>query len=1340
MAAIGKSIDRTYIGTEYDDVCQIPDLIGIQKDSYENFLQNKKLLDGVVLDEKCGLEEVFNTIFPISYKTTQKRKLKKSYPNDQGVEEETEVEEEHDIEVNLEYEPPYTIEFDNIKYSELECKKKGRTYSFPLKANFLLEVTDYVTVRRTLDGHVIDKKTDNHILEKEIFLGDIPIMTDRGTFIVNGAERVVVSQIHRSPGVIFTIEKNATKNTNFYSSRIIPYRGSWLEFEIDEKRSVIAAKIDRKKKILGTLFLRAIGINTREKIIASFYKTESAKLTPETVQSLVGRYPAKDIYVEIEGKQEKIFQAGTIFNEHDLTLLLNQGVEDIELVDLAAEGSLHSEMILNCLKAEEKYTDISKSDEPTKEDVLSHIYSVLMPGEMITTERGEKELPEMFFSSRRYDLGAVGRYKLHKKFHAGEDNDNFDENLTVLTPQDITDTMSFLIKVFIKEENIDDIDHLGNRRVRCVGELLQQQMKAAFSRLERVVRERLNSTSDFNMLKPQDLISNKPVVGAIKEFFGSSQFSQFMDQINPLAELTHKRRLTALGSGGLNRDRAGFEVRDVHYTHYGRMCPIETPEGPNIGLIVSLANYTRINKFGFLETPYRKVVDGKATKEVRFLDAYDEEKFNIAQGNAKLNKDGSFADEYISTRRKGDYSAQKAKDIQYMDVSPRQVVSVAASLIPFLEHDDANRALMGSNMQRQAVPLVFPEAPRVGTGMEHKAAYDSGVMVKAKEDGTVFYVSSEMILTAPPTYRVVETEGKEPTVTKLQQVSKTDLVASGIKAGLSGYVVHASTKMVIIAPETAVVEKEFNIESRTVVGDIRLVASPRKFIGAGSVLATVETKENGGKKETVEIKSPIAGYILSLSAEKAVILPVYQYVIQKYQRTNQDTCFTQIPIVNYGDFVRHGDVLADGPATDRGDLALGRNLLVGFVPWNGYNYEDAVLISERVVKEDIYTSIHIHEFTIDVRETKLGNEKTTKDIPNTSEEMTHFLSDEGIIAIGTMVHPGSILVGKVTPKSESDTTPEFKLLNSIFGEKAKEVRDTSLKVPHGTEGIVIDVQRLKKSDSDELAPGVEETIKVLIATKRKLKQGDKMAGRHGNKGVVSRILPEEDMPFMEDGTPLDVCLNPLGVPSRMNIGQLMETQLGWAAVKLDEWYNSPVFQSATMEKIEEKMVEAGLPKTSKTTLYDGRTGVAFVNPVFCGYIYYLKLHHLVDDKMHARSTGPYSLVTQQPLGGKAQFGGQRLGEMEVWALEAYGAANTLQEMLTIKSDDMNGRVKIYESIVKGEPSSSAGMPEAFNVLVQEIRGLALDMSVYDSKGKQVALTERDEEIISKKNLDNREVK
>ncbi|MFA7559578.1 MAG: DNA-directed RNA polymerase subunit beta, partial [Sphaerochaeta sp.] len=778
---------------------------------------------------------------------------------------------------------------------------------------------------------------------------------------------------------------------------------------------------------------------------------------------------------------------------------------------------------------------------------------------------------------------------------------------------DITNTMNYLIKVFIHEANVDDIDHLGNRRVRSVGELLQNALRGAFARMERIAKERMNL--ETGSVKPQDLISIKPIVAAIKEFFGSSQLSQFMDQVNPLAELTHKRRLNALGPGGLSRDRAGFEVRDVHYTHYGRICPIETPEGPNIGLIVSLANYTRINRHGFLETPYRRVVDGKVTDQYRFLDANDEEKFFIAQASAPFNEKGEFLDTEVPVRHSGDYSTRAPEDIKYMDISPKQVISVAASLIPFLEHDDANRALMGSNMQRQAVPLVFPETPRVGTGMESKTAYDSGVLLKANRGGVVTYVSSEKI---------------------------------------------------IITPTEAEIEGEVDV-----------------------------------------------------------------YEIQKFERTNQDTCFNQKPIVDLGQSVDAGQVIADGPATQQGELALGRNILVGFVPWHGYNYEDAVLISERVVKDDIFTSVHIKEFTTDIRETKLGPEKLTRDIPNTSEKMLEQLDADGIVRVGATVRPGSILVGKVTPKSESDTTPEFKLLNSIFGEKAKEVRDTSLKVPHGTEGTIIDIQRLKRSNNDELPPGVEETVKVLIATKRKLRQGDKMAGRHGNKGVVSRILPEEDMPFMEDGTPLDVCLNPLGVPSRMNIGQLMETQLGWAAVALDRWYSTPVFQSATMEQLEEEMQKAGLPENSKTVLYDGQTGVPFVNPVFCGYIYYLKLHHLVDDKMHARSTGPYSLVTQQPLGGKAQFGGQRLGEMEVWALEAYGAANTLQELLTIKSDDMNGRVKIYESIVKGEPATTAGMPEAFNVLVQEIRGLALDMSVYDAHGNLVPLTERDEELLTK---------
>lgn len=1165
MVAKGKSITRTYIGSELHEVCELPNLIGIQLDSYERFLQLDRCRQGLSPDSSYGLEEVFQSTFPIDSPNGEMRLAYKGY----------------------------TIDLDNIKFSETECKKKGRSYSVPIKVTISLEFSN------------------GEMREKEIFFGDIPLMTDRGTFIINGAERVVVSQIHRSPGVIFSNEKDV------YSSRIIPYRGSWLEFEIDDKKHLIFTKIDRKKRILGTLFLRAIGFDTREKILEQFYSAETVELADDAdlKASLENRYLFKDVYAQVGGTEKKVIRAGDMLHAHEIDELLKQNVREVQLVNLRGEGTLHSDMILNCFEIEDaKYTR-EGYDEPTKEDVLSPIFSVLMPGEMIAIERAERDLPDMFFSNRRYDLGSVGRYKFNKKFGTGteEEEENASTDLTVLTPQDIVNTMDFLIKVFIREQNVDDIDHLGNRRVRSVGELLQNALKSAFARMERIAKERMNL--ETGSVKPQDLISIKPIVAAIKEFFGSSQLSQFMDQVNPLAELTHKRRLNALGPGGLSRDRAGFEVRDVHYTHYGRICPIETPEGPNIGLIVSLANYTRINQHGFLETPYRKVVNGVVTKQYRYLDANDEEKFFIAQASANLDSDGNFHDNEVPVRRSGDYSTKPPAEIKYMDVDPKQVISVAASLIPFLEHDDANRALMGSNMQRQAVPLVFPETPRVGTGMEGKTAYDSGVLVKAKRSGTVTYVSSDRV---------------------------------------------------VVQPDSAEIQ---------------------------------------GQLDT--------------------------YEVQKYQRTNQDTCFNQKPIVSFGQHVEAGEVLADGPATQSGELALGRNILVGFVPWNGYNYEDAVLISERVVKDDIFTSVHIKEFTTDIRETKLGPEKLTRDIPNTSEKMLEQLDEDGIVRIGTAVRPGSILVGKVTPKSESDTTPEFKLLNSIFGEKAKEVRDTSLKVPHGTEGTVIDIQRLKRSNNDELPPGVEETVKVLIATKRKLRQGDKMAGRHGNKGVVSRILAEEDMPYMADGTPLDVCLNPLGVPSRMNIGQLMETQLGWAAVKLDKWYSTPVFQSATMAQIEEKMREAGLPENSKTVLYNGLTGVPFVNPVFCGYIYYLKLHHLVDDKMHARSTGPYSLVTQQPLGGKAQFGGQRLGEMEVWALEAYGAANTLQELLTIKSDDMNGRVKIYESIVKGEPATTAGMPEAFNVLVQEIRGLALDMSVYDSKGRQVPLTERDEELIAK---------
>ena len=1168
MFAKSRTINRKYIGKDIKNFMDVPNLIDIQTSSYEYFLQKEKLENGEPLENQ-GLQEVFTSTFPIES------------PNG---------------DMSLEYEF-YELDTENIKFSEFECKQKGLTYSVPLKARINLNFLQ-----------------TGAILQKDIYMGDIPLMTDRGTFIVNGAERVVVSQIHRSPGVIFNHEKGV------YSSRIIPYRGSWLEFEIDQKKDLIYAKIDRKKKILGTIFLRALGFSTREEIIDQFYETETVAVDAAKKEELVDKVLARAVKIKNEDGEEKVLlRAGSTLHMHEVDDLISQDVKEITIILFDARKkkgnkdehnpSLDSRMIINCFEREDmKYTKEGASDEePTLEDALTAVFSILKPGEPMAAEAAKNELEGMFFNIRHYDLGRVGRYKLNKKF------DIYSEPVEThtLVKSDIINTMKHLVKVYIGNEVLDDIDHLGNRRIRSVGELMTNSLKTAFARMERIAKERM-SLKETETMKPQDLISIKPIVAAIKEFFGSSQLSQFMDQINPLSELTHKRRLNALGPGGLSRDRAGFEVRDVHYTHYGRMCPIETPEGPNIGLIVSLAIFTRVNEYGFLETPYRKVVDGKATDTVEYLSAMDEDRYYIGQVAEGMKADGSFPTEMVSCRHVGDYTTRNVKDIQYMDVSPRQVISVSASLVPFLEHDDANRALMGCNMQRQGVPLLFPEPPFVGTGMEAKAAYDSGVLIKAKHDGEVVWVESDLI----------------------------------------------------------------------------------------------KVKVDGSDK-------------------------IDEYPLLKYQRTNNDTCNHQRPTVEVGEKVKKGDVLADGPATFNGELSLGRNLLVGFVPWNGYNYEDAVLISRRVVKEDMYTSIHIKEFQTEIRETKLGPEKITRDVPNTSEKMLNNLDAEGIIRIGAKVRSGDILVGKVTPKSETETTPEFKLLNSIFGEKAKEVRDSSLRVPHGIEGVIIDVQRMKRTEGDDLNPGVDEVVKVLIANKRKLREGDKMAGRHGNKGVVARILPEEDMPYLADGTPLDVCLNPLGVPSRMNIGQIMESELGIVGRYLNQYFESPAFQTPSQEQIAEKLVEAGLSPDCKQIVRDGRTGEPFVNPIFVGVIYFLKLHHLVDDKMHARSTGPYSLVTQQPLGGKAQFGGQRLGEMEVWALEAYGAANTLQEMMTIKSDDMNGRSKVYESIVKGDPTAAAGVPESFNVMVQELRGLALDFKIYDAKGKRIALTERDQELIDK---------
>ncbi|WP_273464371.1 DNA-directed RNA polymerase subunit beta, partial [Treponema berlinense] len=1067
MFAKSRTINRQYFGKNIQNFMEIPNLIDIQLSSYESFLQKEKLDNNEPLENK-GLQEVFDSTFPI---------------------------ESPDGNMSLEYEF-YKLEEENIKFTELQCKQKGLTYSVPLKARINLNFKD-----------------TGAILQKDIYMGDIPLMTDRGTFVINGAERVVVSQIHRSPGVIFNHEKNV------FGSRIIPYRGSWLEFEIDQKKDLIYAKIDRKKKILGTIFLRALGFSTREEIIDQFYETETVAVDAAKKEELVDKVLARAVKIKNEDGEEKVLlRAGSTLHMHEVDDLISQNVKKITIILFDARKkkgnkdehnpSLDSRMIINCFEREDmKYTKEGASDEePTLEDALTAVFSILKPGEPMAAEAAKNELEGMFFNIRHYDLGRVGRYKLNKKF------DIYSEPVEThtLVKSDIINTMKHLVKVYIGNEVLDDIDHLGNRRIRSVGELMTNSLKTAFARMERIAKERM-SLKETETMKPQDLISIKPIVAAIKEFFGSSQLSQFMDQINPLSELTHKRRLNALGPGGLSRDRAGFEVRDVHYTHYGRMCPIETPEGPNIGLIVSLAIFTRVNEYGFLETPYRKVVDGKATDTVEYLSAMDEDRYYIGQVAEGMKADGSFPTEMVSCRHVGDYTTRNVKDIQYMDVSPRQVISVSASLVPFLEHDDANRALMGCNMQRQGVPLLFPEPPFVGTGMEAKAAYDSGVLIKAKHDGEVVWVESDLI----------------------------------------------------------------------------------------------KVKVDGSDK-------------------------IDEYPLLKYQRTNNDTCNHQRPTVEVGEKVKKGDVLADGPATFNGELSLGRNLLVGFVPWNGYNYEDAVLISRRVVKEDMYTSIHIKEFQTEIRETKLGPEKITRDVPNTSEKMLNNLDAEGIIRIGAKVRSGDILVGKVTPKSETETTPEFKLLNSIFGEKAKEVRDSSLRVPHGIEGVIIDVQRMKRTEGDDLNPGVDEVVKVLIANKRKLREGDKMAGRHGNKGVVARILPEEDMPYLADGTPLDVCLNPLGVPSRMNIGQIMESELGIVGRYLNQYFESPAFQTPSQEQIAEKLVEAGLSPDCKQIVRDGRTGEPFVNPIFVGVIYFLKLHHLVDDKMHARSTGPYSLVTQQP--------------------------------------------------------------------------------------------------------------
>ena len=1109
---------------------EVPDLLALQTESFDWLLGNEKWQERVAaaldagrrdVPEHPGLEEIFEEISPI---------------------------EDFSGSMSLSFRES---RFEEPKYSVDECKERDQTYSAPL----------FVT------AEFMNAET-GEIKSQTVFMGDFPLMTERGTFIINGTERVVVSQLVRSPGVYFERTPDKTSDKDIYSTKVIPSRGAWLEFEID-KRDLVGVRVDRKRKQSVTVLLKALGMTSAE-ILEEFGEYESMRATLE-----------KDT------------------------------VED-------------------------------------QDAALLDIYRKLRPGEPPTREAAQNLLDNLYFNPKRYDLAKVGRYKINRKLGLEADLD-----FSVLTLEDIVATLKYLVALHADQPTLpgtrdgepfevpvetDDIDHFGNRRVRSVGELIQNQVRTGLSRMERVVRERM-TTQDVEAITPQTLINIRPVVASIKEFFGTSQLSQFMDQNNPLSGLTHKRRLNALGPGGISRDRAQMEVRDVHPSHYGRMCPIETPEGPNIGLIGSLASYGRINPFGFIETPYRKVVDGRVTDEIVYISADEEDKVIVAQANAVLTDDGTFAEERVLARTKGGEVDQiPAEDVDYMDVSPRQMVSAATAMIPFLEHDDANRALMGANMQRQAVPLVQAEAPYVGTGMEHRAALDSGDVVRADKAGVVTEVSADL-------------------VTVLQ--------------------------------------------------------------------------DEGGSKT---------------------------YKMMKFSRSNQGNSYNQRVMVSEGDRVEAGQLIADGPATDGGEMALGRNLLVAFMPWEGYNYEDAIILSQRLVQDDVLSSIHIEEHEVDARDTKLGPEEITRDIPNVSEEVLADLDERGIIRIGAEVRDGDLLVGKVTPKGETELTPEERLLRAIFGEKAREVRDTSMKVPHGETGTVIGVKVFDKDEGDELPPGVNQLVRVYVANKRKITDGDKLAGRHGNKGVISKILPVEDMPFLEDGTPVDVVLNPLGVPGRMNIGQIMELHLGWAASRgwkiegnpdwaamipedareapADTRVASPVFDGADEHEIA-GLLDSTTPtrdgvrlidQSGKANLFDGRTGDPYPAPVSVGYMYILKLHHLVDDKIHARSTGPYSMITQQPLGGKAQFGGQRFGEMEVWALEAYGASYALQELLTIKSDDVTGRVKVYEAIVKGDNIPEPGIPESFKVLIKEMQSLCLNVEVLNSEGGTIEMRDNEDDV------------
>ncbi|HOK42113.1 MAG TPA: DNA-directed RNA polymerase subunit beta [Thermoclostridium caenicola] len=1161
----GRTTRMSYARIE--EVLEMPNLIEVQKNSYKHFLEE-------------GLREVLRDVSPIT-----------------------------DYTGNLIMEfIDYTLETDNIKYTVEECKERDATYCAPLK----------VKVR------LINKET-GEVKEQEIFMGDFPLMTETGTFVINGAERVIFSQLVRSPGVYYAREKDRSGN-NLFSNTVIPYRGAWLEYETDSAE-VVYVRIDRTRKLPITQFLRALGYGTDAEILDLFGEE------PKLLATI-----AKD---GTKNREEGLFEVykrlrpGEPPTEESASTLINNLFFDPKRYDLSNVGRYKFNQKLSL--ANRIRSQIAAED--IKDNNTGKV--IVKAGEEITEEKAWKiqnsgtnvvhvdveGKPVKVIGNLTVDMsGYVGfdparagisekvRYDVLMEILSKYKKAKEEELIAVLrenrdrlmprhiTREDIIATVNYLFNLDHGIGHVDDIDHLGNRRLRSVGELLQNQFRIGLARMERVVRERM-TIQDIDAATPQALINIRPVAAAIKEFFGSSQLSQFMDQTNPLAELTHKRRLSALGPGGLSRDRASFEVRDVHHSHYGRMCPIETPEGPNIGLIGSLSTYARVNEYGFIETPYRKVVNGQVTGETEYMTADEEDPYIIAEANEPLDKNGYFVNKRVGCRFQDQIIEVDRDKVEYMDVSPKQLVSVATAMIPFLENDDANRALMGSNMQRQAVPLIKPEAPIIATGIEYRAARDSGVCIIARNSGVV------------------------------EKVTANEIVI----------------------------------------------------------------RTNSGTKD--------------------------YYKLLKYQRSNQGTCINQRPIVRKGDVVEEGDVIADGPSTENGEIALGKNVLIGFMTWEGYNYEDAILISEELVRDDVYTSIHIEEYEAESRDTKLGPEEITRDIPNVGEDSLKDLDERGIIRIGAEVRSGDILVGKVTPKGETELTAEERLLRAIFGEKAREVRDTSLRVPHGESGIVVDVKVFTRENSDELPPGVNQLVRVYIAQKRKISVGDKMAGRHGNKGVISRILPVEDMPFLPDGTPLQIVLNPLGVPSRMNIGQVLETHLGYAAKALGWKVATPVFDGANEQDIFETLKLAGLPEDGKTVLYDGRTGEPFDNRVTVGYMYFLKLAHLVDDKIHARSTGPYSLVTQQPLGGKAQFGGQRFGEMEVWALAAYGAAYSLQEVLTVKSDDVVGRVKTYEAIVKGENVPEPGIPESFKVLMKELQSLCLDVKVFSDQNEEIEIKE-----------------